>query len=101
MRLNIFPPNEAIEKKLLSLYPFDKNCTQELFVSYKDSIVCNSNQNVQNKALGMAKSYLRLEFKNRDILVYSYYIDLADSIGEEDIQKGFDVIKNTLPLKAK
>jgi predicted DNA-binding transcriptional regulator len=42
---------------------------------------------------------LRLELKKENILVYSYYIDLADSIGEEDIQKGFDVIKNTLPLR--
>ena len=101
MKLSIFPPKESIEKKFLSLYPFDKNCTQELFVSYKDSIVCNSNQNVQNKALGMAKSYLRLEFKKRNILVYSYYVDLADTIDEEDIENGFNIMKNTLPLKAK
>ncbi|MBC8238008.1 MAG: hypothetical protein H8E76_07230 [Helicobacteraceae bacterium] len=101
MKLSIFPPKESIGKKLLSLYPFDKNCTQELFVSYKDSIVCNSNQNIQNKALGMAKSYLRLEFKKGDILIYSYYIDLADTITDEDIENGFNVMKNTLPLRAK
>ncbi len=49
----------------------------------------------------MAKSYLRLEFKKGDILIYSYYIDLADTITDEDIENGFNVMKNTLPLRAK
>ena len=101
MRLSVFPPKESIQEKLLSLYPFEKNCKSELMVSYKESIVCNSSQNAQKKALGMAKSYLRLELKKENILVYSYYIDLADSIGEEDIENGFSVMESTLPLRAK
>ena len=101
MRLSLFPPKESIQKKFLFLYPFEKNCNKELMVSYKESIVCNSSQNAQKKALGMAKSYLRLELKKENILVYSYYIDLADSIGEEDIENGFSVMESTLPLRAK
>ena len=61
----------------------------------------NTIGNSEKKALGMAKSYLRLEFKKEDVLIYSYYIDLADTIEDEDIENGFKVMKNTLPLRAK
>ena len=101
MRLSVFPPKKSIQEKLLSLYAFEKNCKTELMVSYKESIVCNSSQNAQKKALGMAKSYLRLELKKENILIYSYYVDLADTIGEEAIENGFKVMKSTLPLRAK
>ena len=101
MKLVIFPPNESIENKLKQLYPFTPNCDLDLVVSYKSSIVCNSNQNAEKKALGMAKSYLRLEVKRKNHLLYSYYIDLAENVSGEDIESGFNVMKDTLPLKAK
>ena len=99
MNLVIFPPKESIENKLNELYSFDKNCNLDLHVSYKSSIVCNSNQNAGKKALGMAKSYLRLELKKGTRLLYSYYIDLDDNLQDSDIQNGFEVIQDTLRFK--
>lgn len=101
MNLLIFPPNESIENKLNELYPFTPNCDLDLVVSYKSSIVCNSNQNAAKKALGMAKSYLRLELKKGTHLLYSYYIDLTENVSGKDVESGFNVMKDTLPLKAK
>jgi hypothetical protein len=101
MKLVVFPPNKSIENKLNELYPFNANCDLDLVVSYKSSIVCNSNQNAEKKALGMAKSYLRLEIKRKNHLLYSYYIDLAHNVSDEDIENGFNVMKDTLPFKLK
>ena len=98
MKLVVFPPNESIENKLNELYTFNKNCDLDLVISYKNSIVCNSNQNVEKKALGMAKSYLRLELKRKNHLLYSYYIDLVENLSDDDIARGFKVMKKTLPI---
>ena len=98
MNLVVFPPNKDISTTLYQLYEFDSKCELDLVVSYKSSIVCNSNQNAGKKALGMAKSYLRLELKRGQRLLYSYYIDLAENVNDEDIENGFNVMKDTLPL---
>ena len=98
MKLMVFPPNKTIEDKLNSLYTFDDECKLELIVSYKGSIVCNSNQNSQKKALGMAKSYLRFELKKQNNLFYSYYIDLDNNFEASDVENGFDRMKDTLDL---
>lgn len=99
MRLLVFPPNESISTTLNELYPFDNSCDTDLVVSYKSSIVCNSNQNAGKKALGMAKSYLRLELKKGQRLLYSYYIDLDENLENEDVKDGFKVMKNTLNFR--
>lgn len=98
MNLVVFPPEKTIETTLQELYTFDTTCDTDLVVSYKSSIVCNSNQNANNKALGMAKSYLRLELKQGQRLLYSYYIDLAENLENKDVVKGFKVMQNALPL---
>ncbi|MDB2562361.1 hypothetical protein N9X61_02025 [Sulfurimonas sp.] len=99
MNLTLFPPNESIANSFNSLYTFTPNCDLDLIASYKKSIVCNSNQNSEKKALGMAKSYLRLELKQKNTLLYSYYIDLDENVKDIDIKNGFKVMKKTLPLR--
>jgi hypothetical protein len=96
MRVVVFPPNSLIENKLHELYPFKNECHLELVVSYKDSIVCNSNQNSQKKVLGLAKSYLRFELKKDDELMYSYYKDLADNFTDFDVKNAFSSMKKAL-----
>jgi len=96
MRLLVFPPNILIEQKLKTLYPFKEKCDINFLVSYKSGIVCNSNQNSNNKALGMPSSYLRYELKKHNRLLYSYYIDLDGPITQQDINDGFDRIKKDL-----
>ena len=96
MKLVVFPPNKIIENKLHELYTFDNNCNLKLFISYKGSIVCNSNQNSEKKVLGMPKSYLRFELKKQNTLFYSYYIDLNDNFNANDVENGFDRMKETL-----
>ena len=99
LRLLVFPPNKEIESSLRSLYKFDEGCGLDLVVSYKDSISCNSNQNVARKAYGMPSSYLRYEIKSGDKLYYSYYIDLDESIDADDIKAGFDKMLDELNFK--
>ena len=101
MNLLVFPPNKPIANTLKHLYTFDSNCDKDLLVSYKSSIVCNSNMNSEKKVLGMVKSYLRLELKEGEKLLYSYYIDLAENVENEDVKNGFKIMKETLPLRAK
>lgn len=98
MKLLVFPPDKFISNTLGELYSFDNSCNRTLLVSYKSSIVCNSNQNSQKKALGMAKSYLRLELKEGKRLLYSYYIDLDENLENEDVEDGFNVMRETLKL---
>lgn len=101
MRLLVFPPNQSIENDFNKLYPFDKICDLDLHISYKNSIVCNSEHNSNHKAHGMAKSYLRLELKKERKLLYSYYVDLDEDIKSKDIEDGFERMRDTLPFKAK
>ena len=101
LRLIVFPPHEAIEKKLNELYTFSDDCEFKLVISYKSSITCNSNQNSDKKVLGMPSSYLRFELKKQNELMYSYYKDLKDNLDSSDVVDGFDTMKDTLPLKAK
>jgi hypothetical protein len=99
LRLLVFPPNKEMLQTLNSLYDFDKNCELDLVVSYKDSITCNSNQNVEKKAYGMPSAYLRYEVKKGKKLYYSYYIDLDAQINNENIKDGFDKMLDELHFK--
>lgn len=101
MRLLVFPPNEKIENTLNDLYSFDESCELDFVVSYKDSITCNSNQNVGKKAYGMPSAYLRYELKKENKLYYSYYVDLDESITHEDIKDGFDRMQDALNFMEK
>ncbi len=96
MSLTILPPNKNIEETLNSLYDFKKGCDYELVVSYKTSITCNSNQNADKKMYGLPQSYLRLEIKKEGYLQYTYYKDLQENLDSEDLQNGFETIKEDL-----
>ena len=99
LELIIFPPNDMIENSLKKLYHFKQDCRYKLIVSYKSSIICNSNQNADKKAIGLPKSYLRLEIKKDTKLYYTYYKDLKDNLDTKDIKNGFDIIKSDLDIK--
>ncbi|MCW8839036.1 MAG: hypothetical protein OQJ77_06625 [Thiovulaceae bacterium] len=99
MRLLVFPPNEKIESTLKSLYNFKNDCDLDFIVSYKNSITCNSNQNIDKKAYGMPKGYVRYEIKSENKLFYSYYIDLDEDITKRDIKSGFERVKKALTFK--
>jgi len=97
MKLVVFPPDTKVQNTLAELYTFDDSCAVELEVSQKSSIVCNSNQNTQKKALSnFPTSYLRMQISKNGQLFYSYYIDLVDSVSEEDIKIAFKRIKKDL-----
>jgi hypothetical protein len=101
MELLVFPPNKEIESTLYSLYPFKKECIYKLEISYKSGIVCNSNQNFDKKVLGMPSSYLRMEIKKNNKLLYTYYKDLKNDLTNKDVITGFDTIKEDINLNCK
>ena len=99
LKLLVFPPDEKIEQNFNTLYPFSNECPLSLFVSYKNSIVCNSNQNPSEKAKGIPSAYLRLELKEKKKLLYSYYIDLNEALSKKHLEKGFLRLKDELQLQ--
>ena len=100
LNLVVFPPNKMIENSLKKLYHFKQDCNYQLIVSYKNSLVCNSNQNADKKVIGLPKSYLRLEIKKDAKLCYTYYKDLRDNLDAKDVKNGFEVIESDLDIKS-
>ncbi len=96
MKLTVFPPNNEITNTLKKLYEFKKDCEYNLVISYKNSITCNSNQNSDNKVIGIPTSYLRMEIKKDNHLQYTYYKDLKENLNSKDVENGFEVIKDDL-----
>ncbi len=100
MKLLVFPPDSTITNTLKSLYPFDEHCSTVLEVSKKEGITCNSNQNYEKKALeGFPTSYLKLQISKNKKLLYSYYIDLKESVTQEDVKEAFKRVKSDLILE--
>jgi hypothetical protein len=100
MQLVVFPADEIITKTIKELYTFDDSCPLKLEVNSKSSIVCNSNQNYQKKALSnFPTSYLKMEISKNNALEYSYYIDLKNNVTSENIKDAFERIKKDLILK--
>ncbi|MEN8303003.1 MAG: hypothetical protein ABFQ64_02885 [Campylobacterota bacterium] len=97
MRLVVFPSDEAVEKRLHSLYKFTPDCEYRLKVSKKGGIVCNSNQNAPKKTLSSFPStYLRMDLSKDNRALYSYYIDLLDSVSEDDLKSAFARVKKDI-----
>jgi len=97
MRLVVFPPNNKTQEVLKSLYSFKNECDFSLHISQKSGIVCNSTQNVEKKVLSsFPSSYLKISLKKRDSLVYSYYIDLKESVNQESLKKAFSRLESDL-----
>ena len=44
----------------------------------------------------MPSAYLRLELKRDKTLLYSYYIDLDEMLGNKQLEKGFSRLKKDL-----
>ena len=97
MRLVIFPPNKFLETTMKSLYNFDENCSYKLEVSQKSSIVCNSNQNAERKALSNFPSgFMRLDLYKEHKNIYSYYRDLTHKTTKEDVKKAFESLEQSI-----
>ena len=96
MNLVVFPPSKTIERTLREFYNFDTHCKIDLLVTYKNKIICNSNQNPSEKAKGIPSGYLRLEVKKNKKLYYSYYVDLDALVEEKELTKAFSQLKKDL-----
>jgi len=97
MRLVVFPHDELLEQTLNGLYEFTSDCEYRLEVSKKGGIVCNSNQNAPKKTFSnFPSTYLRMDISKGDKRVYSYYIDLLDSVTEDDIESAFSRMKKDI-----
>ncbi len=97
LRLSVFPPNDKLEKRLRALYPFSKGCDTLLEVKHKENICCNSNQNVQRKALtAFPHHFLRLEVRRGLTPLYSYYVDLQHPADESDVERAFERMREDL-----
>jgi len=100
MRLVVFPPDKLLEQTLNNLYKFSPDCDYRLEVSKKGGIVCNSNQNAAKKTLSnFPSTYLRMDISKENKAIYSYYIDLLDSVSDDDIKSAFlrmkkDILKD-------
>ena len=99
MKLLLLPSDEKIETLLENLYKFDESCSFTFEVSQNSGIVCNSNQNIDKKALSnFPSAYLKMVLYKDGGLVYSYYIDLHQDVEVENIIDGFERVKQDLHL---
>jgi len=97
MKLVVFPPDKYLSETINTLYTFKSQCDFTLNISQKNDIVCNSTHNLDKKVLKkFPTSYLNLTLKKNGKMVYSYYIDLEDSVKKEDIGNGFERLKSDL-----
>jgi hypothetical protein len=100
LRLVVFPPDKLLSQTLTELYDFKRDCAYELQVSRKSGITCNSNQNADKKALSNFPSgFLRLDIYKNHKPIYSYYKDVNCAVKKEDVQRGFNRLKNDFHLK--
>jgi len=96
LELQTSPFDIQTKSILKKLYNFSQNCPYTLKVDKKTNITCNSNQNVDKKALSNFPSgYLRLDIYKNSKIIYSYYKDL-DEIEDKDIKKAFLHVKKDL-----
>jgi len=99
MRLAIPPGQNELKNTLQKLYPFQNDCNLTLEVSTKCGIHCNSMQNAAAQATGnFPTSYLKMELRKGWTLQYSYYIDLKEKPGKDDIEEGFSRIEKDLQI---
>lgn len=97
LSLVLFPPDKILEETLHNLYTFTPDCEYRLKVSKKGAIVCNSNQNAAKKTLSnFPSTYLRMDVSQANRTVYSYYIDLLESVSEDDVKSAFRRVKKDI-----
>ena len=99
LRLDLFPPDAAIRKTMMDLYPFSPECPYVLSISYKNGIHCNSNANAPRKTLSnFPSAYLRLELRKGMKLLYSYYRDLTHPVKTDDLEDAFRRFRKDVSL---
>jgi len=97
MKLNDLGDEERLLNSLNKLYPFTDDCPLTLTLSSKKDIVCNSTNNIMSKNMGkFPRSFLKLELRQGMGLKYSYYIDLYSNVDEDDVENGFERLKEDL-----
>ncbi len=89
--------NNALDKKLLTLYKFDKNCKYTLVLSYKTGIVCHSPYNVPSKVnSNFPSAFIELDVKKGFKTVYSYYKDLTSKPDTGDLENAFERLREDI-----
>jgi len=97
LRLVVFPADKIVSNTLAKLYDFDENCSNELQVSQKSGIVCNSNQNADKKALSNFPSgYIRMDVIQNNKTIYSYYKDLTSKVSPNNVKSAFYRLQSDL-----
>ena len=97
MRLVVFPPDEQIQRVADKHFHFTQGCRYRVVISKKSGIVCNSNQNAQEKALSSFPSgFIRLDLYDGATPLYSYYKDLTTRVKDKDIAQGLERLKKDM-----
>lgn len=97
--LFILPQDEKLASQMQKLYPFRPGCDTTLTLSYRNNIVCNSNQNAARKTLSeFPCNFLRLELRQQMKPIYDYYIDLDHPADTDDIETAFETMRDDLGL---
>jgi hypothetical protein len=99
--LGLDPLNsKALNKDILPLFNFKKDCKYKISLSGKSDIVCNSSFNSSRKATSaFPSSYLRLELKRGMDTLFSYYVDLTSPPSSSDVKRAFEVMQKYIKLK--
>ncbi|WP_457596832.1 hypothetical protein [Hydrogenimonas sp.] len=97
LRALVVPPDEALQKSLAALYPFDGRCDVTLEVRHKENVCCNSTHNAARKNLGpFPRHFLRLEVRRGLTPLYSYYVDLDHPADGADLRRAFERVRHDL-----
>ena len=97
LKLASFEEENLLTSHLRKLYNFTSNCDYTLTLSYKKDIVCNSSYNAGVKSMGKFPTiFIKLDVRKGLDTIYSYYQDLYDNIEPDDIDRGFNKLKDDL-----
>jgi len=97
LKLATLQKESEIINHLQELYPFKKSCDYTLTLSYKKDILCNSNHNIALKTTGkFPKSFVKIEVHKGLTSIYSYYVDLYSNVDNDDVEEGFQQLKEDL-----
>ena len=99
LKLVVFPPDDMLIDSMKDLYEFEKTCEYKLQVSKKGGITCNSIHNAGKKTTSNFPSgYLKMDITKDSKRLYSYYIDITNTLTKSDVKDGFNRVKEDLQL---
>ena len=89
-----------LQMQLSKLYKFTQKCPYQLQAAKKSSIICNSNQNADKKALtNFPHGFFRLDlYGKKEGLIWSYYLDVDKEITQEMVKEGFEQLQKEFSL---